>query len=397
MKHSVKIGISHPRLGRGGSEATTMWALQTLKDDFNVSLITAGEIDIQALNRFYGTSIRSDEISIHKTPLPLFLNVLNGGDALRGVFYQRFCRKIAFEYDLIISAYNICDFGVPAIHFIADFSWDDEIRKSFHPPPSGTRGLFHQNKLLRKIYLELSRIVSNPSGRNVFAGEDLILANSKWSAKIIKQRYGADVNVIYPPVASTFPEISPKNKESGFVCLGRISPEKRVEQIIEILKKVRRRGHDIRLHIIGGMNETPYGRSIEKLYKIERDWIILEGKRFGLDKTKILSQHSFGIHACQGEAFGISVAEMVKAGCITFVPDEGGQAEIVNHSSLIYKNVGDAVDKIDQVLLNSKLQTKLRSYLYKQGTRFSTEAFINGLRTAVEEFLGKKLKQKGIA
>ena len=52
--------------------------------------------------------------------------------------------------------------------------------------------------------------------------------------------------------------------------------------------------------------------------------------------------------------------------------------------------VGDAADKIDQVLRNSKLQTKLRSHLYKQGTRFSTEAFINGLRTAVEKFLGKK-------
>ena len=125
----------------------------------------------------------------------------------------------------------------------------------------------------------------------------------------------------------------------GFVCIGRISPEKRIEQIIQILKQVRVRGHKIHLNIIGGTEETPYGRSIEELSKTERDWITLEGKRFGSDKTKILSQHLFGIHACQGEAFGISVVEMVKAGCITFVPDEGGQTEIVNHSSLTYNSL----------------------------------------------------------
>lgn len=383
----IKIGVGHPLMGRGGSEARTMWTLQALKDDFNVSLISAGEVHINALNRFYGTSIRQDEIFIRKAPLPFFMNKIVGGDALRGAFYQRFCRKIASEFDVLISTYNICDFGIPAIHFIADFSWDDEIRRSFDPPPSGTRGLFHQNKLLRKIYLGLSRIVSNPSGRNVFAGEDLILANSKWSAKMIKHRYGVDVDTLYPPVTTKFPVIPRKDKESGFVCIGRISPEKRVEQIIDILRKVRKRGHDIHLHIIGGTNETSYGRSIEEISKAEKDWIILEGKRFGQDKAKILTQHHFGIHARQAEAFGISIAEMVKAGCITFVPDEGGQTEIVDHSSLIYKSVGDAVDKIDTVLQQPILQNKLQRHLEEQAKEFSVHRFKSGLLSAVEKFM----------
>ena len=154
----IKIGVSHPLIGQGGSEARAMWVLQALKDDFNVSLISAGEVHIEALNRYYGTSIHSDEISIRKVPLPTFLRKMGAGDALRGAFYQRFCRKIAFEYDLLISTYNICDFGVPAIHCIADFSWDDEIRKSLHPPPSRVRGFFHQKSFLRNIYLGLSRI-----------------------------------------------------------------------------------------------------------------------------------------------------------------------------------------------------------------------------------------------
>ena len=389
MDEKIKIGIGHPTMRRGGSEARAMWALQTLKDDFDVSLISAGEVHIEALNRYYGTSIHSDEISIRKVPLPTFLRKMCAGDALRGAFYQRFCRKIASEFDVLISAYNICDFGVPAIHCIADFSWDDELRRRFHTHPSGTRGLFHQYKLLRKIYLGLSRIISVPSGRNIFDEEDLILANSEWSAGIIREKYGTNCDVVYPPVMNNFPKIAAAEKEMGFVCIGRISPEKRLERIVWILKKVRRRGHDTHLHIIGETTGTSYGRSIEEISKIEADWVVLEGERFGFDKAKTLSQHHFGIHACQGEAFGISVAEMVKAGCITFVPDEGGQVEIVNHSSLVYNGIEDAVNKIDTVLREPQLQLKLQNHLEIQGEKFSANAFIKNIKAAVKRIFKK--------
>jgi hypothetical protein len=54
----MKIGVAHPRLGRGGSEARAMWAMQALKDDYDVSLITAGEVNLKELNSFYGSSLR---------------------------------------------------------------------------------------------------------------------------------------------------------------------------------------------------------------------------------------------------------------------------------------------------------------------------------------------------
>ena len=94
--------------------------------------------------------------------------------------------------------------------------------------------------------------------------------------------------------------------------------------------------------------------------------------------------------ACQSEAFGISVAEMVKAGCLVFVPGEGGQAEIVSHESLMYSGVEDAVEKINTVLRKPQLQAELRDHLEKQGAKFSTNAFMDGLRAAVERFLSVK-------
>jgi glycosyltransferase involved in cell wall biosynthesis len=193
-----------------------------------------------------------------------------------------------------------------------------------------------------------------------------------------------------------FPKISTEEKEFGFVCIGRISSEKRIERIIHILSQIRDRGHRIHLHIIGDLNWTVYGKKIQKLCRNNRDWISAEGSCYGEKKQRILTGHDYGIHACQGEAFGIAVAEMVKAGCIVFVPNEGGQAEMVNHPSLVYSSVEDAVKKIDTVLCQSGLQASLRNHLSKQGQRFSADHFKKGLRRAVEEFLRKMNSKDGV-
>ena len=116
------------------------------------------------------------------------------------------------------------------------------------------------------------------------------------------------------------------------------------------------------------------------------------GKRFGLDKANILSRHLFGIQARLAEPFGISVAEMIKAGCITFVPNEGGQAEITDHPLLMYGSVDEAVDKIDTVLRKPKLQNELRDHLEIQGARLSANAFMNGIKAAVGSMLKRTQK-----
>ena len=47
--------------------------------------------------------------------------------------------------------------------------------------------------------------------------------------------------------------------------IGRIAPEKQVERAIAILEAVRQRGHAIRLHLCGEIENDPYGRHIAKL------------------------------------------------------------------------------------------------------------------------------------
>jgi hypothetical protein len=159
LTHRQKVVIGHPLIGRGGSEARVMWLIEALKPDFDVTIMTTGGWDLPALNSYYGTQVAEDEVKVRIAPLPFLAHSLNAA-ALRGACFQQFARQIAEEYDIRISAYNPTDWGLPALHFIADFSWNPEIREKFHPSLAGLHlpryagspGLSENRRSLGKVF-----------------------------------------------------------------------------------------------------------------------------------------------------------------------------------------------------------------------------------------------------
>jgi glycosyltransferase involved in cell wall biosynthesis len=363
-----------------------MWTLEALKRDYRIALLAGGRINLPDLNAFYGTAIESSECEIVELRLPWPLAKVEWGAALRGAFVNRSMRSHFDRFDVLVSAYNVTDFGRPAIHHLADFSWDETLRRHYDPPPRGLRGVLHTNRPLRQGYLALTKTIGG--GRTSdFANVGLILANSIWSRELLRERYGIETEVVYPPVMMRVMGLSPERKSHRFVCLGRIYPEKRIEQLFEIIKAVRGRGHNVTLHVVGDTHETVYGRKIEQLSQAEGNWIVLEGRQFGQTKARLLSESAYGIHARPGEAFGIAIAEMITAGCLPFVPAEGGPAEIVDHNpALVYETPDEAVEKIDSMLKNPSLEAATRAFIEQRAKKFSAENFMRDIRGVVGEF-----------
>ena len=378
-RQSVVIG--HPFIGHGGSEARVMWLIEALKRDFDVTVMTTGGWNLPALNSYYGTRVGQDEVKVRIAPVPFFVRSLNAA-ALRGACFQRFARQIAGEYDIRVSAYNATDWGLPALHFIADFSWHKQIREQFHPP---SPGLIYRNTLARRAYLRIAGVYGRPSGRDVLR-DDLVIANSQWSAEIIKQFCGVDCTaIVYPPVSAEFPDVPWEQKEQAFVMIGRIAPEKQIERAIEILKTVRDRGHAIRFHLCGPIENDPYGRRIAKICHDHSDWITSEGQVTGTKKAQVLSHCRFGIQTSSAEGFGISVAEMAKAGAIVFASSGGGQTEVVDTPDLLFSTVDDAADKVCAVLSNPEKQSALRAHLALRSEMFSAEKFMSAAQDQVKK------------
>lgn len=379
----AKIGIVHPKLGRGGSEAVALWTLTALKDDYDVTLITSGKVDISFLNEYYGTNLDLKEFSLIQVPLPFGLGNTKKFAAIRGGLIQRYCQGIALNFDLMISSYNPCDFKTKGIQFATDIQELSAIISL-----KGWKRWWYDNTLLREAYLKVYDWVS--SGDREGWKKNLTLAISKWTAKLMRQKYGVESQVIYPPVVSKFPPFPYEKRENGFVCVGRIVPEKRIDKIIEVLGKVRQRGHNIHLHIIGGIEDNHYGKFLKNLSQKHQEWIFFEGCLNEKGKKEFIIRHRFGISARKNEPFGIAVAEMVKAGCIVFVVDGGGQVEIVDHIQLIYKDDKDAVEKIEQVLKSNTTQIELREHLATQSQKFSIERFMTEIKEVVHQFLKER-------
>jgi glycosyltransferase involved in cell wall biosynthesis len=191
-------------------------------------------------------------------------------------------------------------------------------------------------------------------------------------------------------VPGSFPAVSWDERENGFVCVGRVAPEKRMDAVIGILHQVRQHGFDIHLHILGGQDDSPFAKKVQALASRHRPWVFLEGRVAGETKRELMARHRFGINGRKSEPFGIAVAELVKAGCLTFVPNGGGQTEIVDHPSLIFDNDDDAIHKIVSALENPPLQTALADHLRERSPELSTERFQGTVRSLVAEFLERK-------
>ncbi|HUV70445.1 MAG TPA: glycosyltransferase [Terracidiphilus sp.] len=349
-----------------------MWLIEALKHDFDVTVMTTGGWNLSALNAYYGTQVGEDEVKVRIAPVPFPMHRFNAS-ALRGACYQRFASRIAREYDVRVSAYNTTDWGQPGIHFLADFSWNHEIRDHLDPP---SPGLIYRDSLMRRAYLAIAAAYERPSRRDVLRG-DVIIANSRWSATLLKQDCGVEcAAVIYPPVWSDFPNVPWDSKELAFAMIGRIAPEKQIEKAIAILEIVRRRGHAMRLHLCGHIGNDLYGRRIARLCELRKYWITTEGQVGGSKKAHILAHCRFGIQTRCAEPFGISVAEMVKAGAIVFAPNNGGQTEILDSPDLLFGGIDEAADKICAVLDNAEKQCALRNHLAQRAKMFSAERFM---------------------
>jgi glycosyltransferase involved in cell wall biosynthesis len=350
----------------------------------DITLATGREIELDRLNSHCGTDVRPDDFHLRVAP-SLLRRVVGHTDALRGAAFGRFLRSVAPEFPICISAYNFMDFGKPALQFIADFSFDDALRREFDPGPPGPRSFAHRGGPLRRMYLGLAGMIAGRSGYD--GRDDWVIANSHWTAEVIKQRRGITCKrVLYPPVACDAPEVPWEAREDGFVCLGRISHEKRIERLIDIVKRIRAMGHETHLHIIGPIGGDPYGRMIRGMIQENSAWCFAEGSKKGREKFDLLARHKWTIHACGREAFGIAVAEQLRSGCIPFVPNTGGPAEIVSDPSLCFRDDAEAAAKIDAVLSSPQRQSQVRAHLAERAKLFNTDVFVHEFRQIVLDF-----------
>ncbi len=377
-----KIAIIHPAFSLGGAASVAVWIIEALKSNYHITIITTEKFDFTRVNTFFGTDLKPSEIEVIQ--VPSYLGLV-GGFLLKIALAERYYKNHREEYDLAIATRCEMDLGKSGIQYIHFPVWNDEPLRKIGQLPD--KGIYHKG-LLRKIYQKFCAYISGFSEKRM--KENITIVNSNWTGEIVKKIYGINSQVIYPPVQGDFPDVPWKNREDGFVCIGVVSPAKQIEKIIDIIKHVRNKFPSTHLHVIGKDNNSEYALKINSLCTQNSNWLFWEKNATRKDMINLVSIHKYGIHGMLYEHFGIVVAEMIRAGCIPFVPNGGGQVEIVAEKNLIYKNIEDAVYKIINIINDGLIQENIRKKLLRGSKEFSTKVFIESIRLIVEQALAHK-------
>jgi len=220
---------------------------------------------------------------------------------------------------------------------------------------------------------------------------NLILTNSQWTRREIASLCGMTSEVVYPPAPGDVVDTPWDRRQDAFVSIGRLTPIKRQDWIIETLALVRREFPGLELHICGSAPPPDYLRRIEKLAAAHGPWVHIHQDLSRKALSTLLSKCRYGIHACVDEHFGIAPAEMARAGCIPFVHASGGQVEIVDQDPrLCYTTAEDAAAKIASVMRDAGMQRALQTAVYRCSERFTTETFIREFLSHVARFLAAR-------
>lgn len=320
-----KVLLVQPSLQpKGGGNAVAVWIIEALKRECEVSVLTWEPVSVTAINRFYGTSLDSFDFNVYSVSrLMRGLADLDPDphSVQKSSLLMRLCKKMKNDYDVVITANGETDLGCRGIQYIhyPSFNRFEPICRQFVDLP-WYRRLWG---LIQGRYRPWMAISGYSFDR---MKENITLVNSDWTGCKFREFYGGETVTLYPPVPGEFHDIPWEQRENGFVCIGRISEEKRLEKIIDILSKVRSQGEDTHLHIIGtrGYNMDYYKKVVEKARE-NASWVSLSENLPRPELVRLVSKHKYGIHGMTDEHFGIAVAERVRAGCIVFVPNDGGR------------------------------------------------------------------------
>ncbi len=267
----LQVKINPP----GGGQSVAAWGLEALKADYEITLLTWKPPQWDEINRYYGTQLQPSQFRTMQ--IPAWVRRLAALDPdpysiLPLAILIRAARWSAHRADLAVSFNDECDVGVHAIQYI-HYPWLTRYyrdKRTFTAAPRGER-----LKYLVECHYRPWRLLSGFDFERM--RHNVTLVNSDWTGNAFQTNYGMPTQTVYPPVLRRPFPIAWQARENGFVCIGRISPEKKYERIIAILQAVRQRGHDVHLHVVGGMNENERGANyyyeIRALIEQHAEWV----------------------------------------------------------------------------------------------------------------------------
>jgi glycosyltransferase involved in cell wall biosynthesis len=280
-------------------------------------------------------------------------------------------------YDLIISSSHAVAKGILThsnqlhicyCHTPMRYAWD--LQHQYLKETKSDKGI---RGIIAKVILHYIRIWDQSTARRV----NYFIANSQYTARKIKNIYGRDSTVIYPPVDIEKFDIGNK-KEDFFLTASRMVPYKKIDLIAEAFSET-----GLPLVIIGN------GPDFEKVKRKAKKNVTL----LGYQKDDVLKEYLQKARAfifAAEEDFGILPVEAQACGTPVIAFGRGGVLETIeeNKTGIFFKE--QTVNSLmEAVNMFEKEQDKFDcNEIRKNAERFSRERF----KEEFKEFVDRKIR-----
>ena len=334
----MKVGVFHPALHmHGGAEFVALVVTNTLaRNGYEVKLFANKKIDREETEKVLGERVSS---SVKVLVKPTFIQPHTLLD-----LYQTIFRSVAFKSkcDILIDTYSNCVFPWTDICYI-HFPF---LNRHFYKPQFPYLKSRHLLPVGGLPYAFLEKNIAKHNGK-------LLLANSRFTAHAIKEFSRANVQVLYPPVPSTFFHKDPTNltknpRKNLVVTISRFGADKGLETVPYIAKLTE---GNIKFAIVGLVHDKnilqSILKSVKKLNLTNKVKVLTNLPKQQM--KKILKNAKIYLHTTVNEHFGISIVEAMAMGCLPIVHNSGGVKEYVP-AEYRYKNIEEAAQKIQKYI-----------------------------------------------
>ncbi|MGD9695159.1 MAG: glycosyltransferase [Thermoleophilia bacterium] len=274
------------------------------------------------------------------------------------------------DVDAVVSSSHACAKavriapGIPHLsycHTPMRYAWDFEAEQERFPRPA---------RPAARAMMAAFRRWDRGSARNVTR----FLANSRAVAGRIERFYGRRAEVVHPPVETDF--YTPGGeREDGFLYVGRLVGYKRPDLVVEAFREL---PHRLTIVGQGSMAEALRARATPNIEFRE-----------GLDDEALrdLYRRSRAMVYPVDEDFGIVMAEAQACGTPVIGIDAGGALDIVEDGVTGWLMRGRGAEDLRAAVRRAATETLDCAYIRDRAERFSSAAYRDTLRTAVQEMI----------
>ncbi len=220
-------------------------------------------------------------------------------------------------------------YDVIHIHGVGFFSDFLSITKWLHKTPiilSTHGGIFATRNInaLKKVYFHIVT-------RLILRNFEKIIATGRNDYELFS-RISGNIVLVEPCIYyENFSSIRRKPEKNTLLFVGRLSKNKRIDNLIRTVAELKRKIPDVKLYVAG----NDWDGSMESLKKLSRSLgteknAVFLGKVSEPELKKYYSISLFFVSASEYEGFGISVAEAMAAGCVPILNNIGAFRSFVD-------------------------------------------------------------------